>query len=111
MLLGPDPEESGDSDSQQRLQSPHLPSDAASSASRQTSPESITGELALVPPILGASQRLLNRDHYQAYYQVPGVVIRPCIAEFFGLALGLEVVKAVHVAATQGLSLRVSSQR
>eukprot|EP00884_Botryococcus_braunii_P002914 jgi/Botrbrau1/12623/Bobra.0169s0150.1 len=27
------------------------------------------GELALAPPILGGSQRLLNRDHYKVYYE------------------------------------------
>jgi acetyl-CoA synthetase len=27
------------------------------------------GELALVPPILGSSQHLLNRDHHQVYYE------------------------------------------
>ena len=29
------------------------------------------GELALVPPMLGTSQRLLNRDHEEVYFQVP----------------------------------------
>ncbi|KAK9811852.1 hypothetical protein WJX72_011194 [[Myrmecia] bisecta] len=33
------------------------------------SSEALTGELALVPPLLGSSQRLLNRDHFAAYYQ------------------------------------------
>lgn len=32
--------------------------------------EAVVGELALVPPCLGWSQRLLNRDHHAAYYQV-----------------------------------------
>jgi acetyl-CoA synthetase len=36
----------------------------------------VTGELALAVPCLGASQRLLNKDHAQAYYKgmprVPG---------------------------------------
>jgi len=27
------------------------------------------GELALVPPMLGSSQRLLNRDHHKVYYE------------------------------------------
>ena len=30
----------------------------------------VAGELALVPPLLGASQRLLNRDHAAVYYEV-----------------------------------------
>ena len=30
----------------------------------------VAGELALVPPLLGASQRLLNRDHGDVYYKV-----------------------------------------
>ncbi len=29
------------------------------------------GELALVPPMLGTLQRLLNRDHKAVYFQVP----------------------------------------
>ena len=28
------------------------------------------GELALVPPLLGSSQRLLNRDHRAVYFEV-----------------------------------------
>ncbi|KAK9822001.1 hypothetical protein WJX81_007477 [Elliptochloris bilobata] len=28
-----------------------------------------TGEIALAPPLLGASQRLLNRDHFAVYYE------------------------------------------
>lgn len=32
--------------------------------------EALVGELALVAPCLGWSQRLLNRDHHAAYYQV-----------------------------------------
>ena len=32
--------------------------------------EALTGELALLGPCLGWSQRLLNRDHHAAYYQV-----------------------------------------
>ena len=32
--------------------------------------EALTGELCLVSPCLGWSQRLLNRDHHQAYYEV-----------------------------------------
>jgi hypothetical protein len=33
--------------------------------------EAAAGELALVPPMLGTSQRLLNRDHKAVYFQVP----------------------------------------
>jgi acyl-coenzyme A synthetase/AMP-(fatty) acid ligase len=29
----------------------------------------VTGELALAVPCLGVSQRLLNKDHRQAYYE------------------------------------------
>lgn len=32
--------------------------------------EPVIGELALVPPFLGGSQKLLNADHYKVYYQV-----------------------------------------
>ena len=32
--------------------------------------EALVGELALLAPCLGWSQRLLNRDHYAAYYKV-----------------------------------------
>ena len=30
----------------------------------------MTGELTLVPPLMGSSQRLLNKDHFQVYYEV-----------------------------------------
>ena len=70
VLLGPEPESSSSSSSKDRLQIPHLPSSVASDQAR---PEAATGELALVPPMLGASQRLLNRDHYQAYFQVQSI--------------------------------------
>ena len=30
----------------------------------------VSGEFAIVPPFLGSSQRLLNRDHYSVYYKV-----------------------------------------
>ena len=32
--------------------------------------KAVSGELAIVPPLLGSSQRLLNKDHYEVYYQV-----------------------------------------
>ena len=32
--------------------------------------KSVSGEVAIVPPLLGSSQRLLNKDHYEVYYQV-----------------------------------------
>ena len=32
----------------------------------------VAGEFAIVPPFLGSSQRLLNRDHYSVYYKVRG---------------------------------------
>lgn len=35
-----------------------------------------TGEVALGPPLLGASQRLLNRDHFAVYYEVPTISLR-----------------------------------
>ena len=34
------------------------------------SQEAVAGELALVPPLLGSSQTLLNRDHWAVYYEV-----------------------------------------
>lgn len=40
--------------------------------------EAVTGELALVPPLLGSSQRLLNRDHYSVYYKVRPTDIPLC---------------------------------
>ena len=42
-------------------QSAHLGSDGARPA---------TGELAICPPMLGSSQRLLNRDHHAVYFEV-----------------------------------------
>ncbi|DBA69755.1 TPA: hypothetical protein ACH3X2_012479 [Trebouxia sp. C0005] len=36
--------------------------------------KAVSGELALVPPLLGSSQRLLNKSHYEVYYEgMPGV--------------------------------------
>ena len=32
--------------------------------------KAVTGELALVPPFLGGSQRLLNADHHKVYFKV-----------------------------------------
>ncbi len=32
--------------------------------------KAVSGELALVPPLLGSSQRLLNKSHYEVYYEV-----------------------------------------
>ena len=43
---------------------------ASAQQSAHGSGEALVGELALVAPCLGWSQRLLNRDHYTAYYQV-----------------------------------------
>lgn len=44
------------------------------------------GELALAPPMLGTSQRLLNRDHHTAYFEVctPGKLwnYAMCVAVF-----------------------------
>ncbi|EIE19718.1 acetyl-CoA synthetase-like protein, partial [Coccomyxa subellipsoidea C-169] len=34
----------------------------------------VVGELAVVPPLLGSSQRLLNRDHHSVYYKDMDVV-------------------------------------
>jgi len=34
------------------------------------SSRAVAGEFAIVPPFLGSSQRLLNRDHYSVYYKV-----------------------------------------
>ena len=34
----------------------------------------VAGEFAIVPPFLGSSQRLLNRDHYSVYYKVRDVI-------------------------------------
>ena len=38
--------------------------------SAHESGEAVTGELALVPPFLGGSQRLLNADHHKVYFKV-----------------------------------------
>lgn len=36
--------------------------------------KAVSGELALVPPLLGSSQRLLNKSHYEVYYEgMPGL--------------------------------------
>ncbi len=35
------------------------------------------GEIALAPPLLGASQRLLNRDHYAVYYEAGQAFLDP----------------------------------
>ena len=41
--------------------------------------KAVSGELALVPPLLGSSQRLLNRSHYEVYYEVTShVITRSC---------------------------------
>ena len=38
----------------------------------------VAGELALVPPLLGSSQRLLNRDHAAVYYKAgDSSMVRP----------------------------------
>lgn len=42
----------------------------AAASSRSTTAEARTGELAVVPPMLGISQRLLHRDHHKVYYKV-----------------------------------------
>lgn len=39
-------------------------------ASGKGDAKSVIGELAIVPPLLGSSQRLLNKDHHEVYYQV-----------------------------------------
>ena len=41
-------------------------------ASMHGSSAAVAGEFAIVPPFLGSSQRLLNRDHYSVYYKVRG---------------------------------------
>ena len=35
-----------------------------------SSGEQCSGELAITPPFLGASQTLLNADHHKVYFQV-----------------------------------------
>lgn len=42
----------------------------------------VTGELALVPPLMGSSQRLLNKSHCQVYYEV-GLDIICAVSHFF----------------------------
>ena len=44
----------------------HAHSEAACLHSRRA----LAGELALVPPLLGSSQTLLNRNHWAVYYEV-----------------------------------------
>lgn len=39
--------------------------------------EALTGELALLPPMLGSSQRLMNRSHHEVYYQVSARLAPP----------------------------------
>jgi len=45
------------------------------------SQEAVAGELAVVPPLLGSSQTLLNRDHWAVYYEVPtfAVLLPRCL--------------------------------
>ena len=38
--------------------------------SLHASARAVAGEFAIIPPLLGSSQRLLNRDHYSVYYKV-----------------------------------------
>ena len=38
--------------------------------SLHASGRAVAGEFAIIPPLLGSSQRLLNRDHYSVYYKV-----------------------------------------
>jgi len=38
--------------------------------SAHTSLEPCLGELTVVPPFLGGSQKLLNADHHKVYFQV-----------------------------------------
>eukprot|EP00891_Asterochloris_glomerata_P007518 jgi/Astpho2/7518/Aster-02084 len=45
-----------------------------SGAGESTTAEARTGELAVVPPMLGISQRLLHRDHHKVYYKGMPVV-------------------------------------
>ena len=42
----------------------------AAASSMSTAAEARIGELAVVPPMLGISQRLLHRDHHKVYYEV-----------------------------------------
>ena len=42
----------------------------AAASSTSTAAEARIGELAVVPPMLGISQRLLHRDHHKVYYEV-----------------------------------------
>ncbi|CAK0785824.1 hypothetical protein CVIRNUC_009036 [Coccomyxa viridis] len=37
--------------------------------SLHASGRAVVGEFAIIPPLLGSSQRLLNRDHYSVYYK------------------------------------------
>ena len=86
VLLGPEAESGRP---QERQQSPHV-SPATTSMPHQapqTGPEAFTGELALVPPMLGSSQQLLNRDHFKAYYEVWQP---PCLHHFQALTVALD---------------------
>ena len=52
--------------------SPHLNGTSplvVGSAVRAPLPKPCAGELALVPPLLGSSQRLLNKDHGKVYFE------------------------------------------
>ena len=42
----------------------------AAASSMSAAADARTGELAVVPPMLGISQRLLHRDHHKVYYEV-----------------------------------------
>ena len=49
----------------------------AAASSVSAAAEACIGELAVVPPMLGISQRLLHRDHHKVYYEVGPAVLPP----------------------------------
>ena len=48
----------------------------AAASSMSVAAEACIGELAVVPPMLGISQRLLHRDHHKVYYEVSQLCCR-----------------------------------
>ena len=84
-----------------------LGDEAGQRQSRHGSAESFTGELAIVPPALGASKALLNRDHHEAYYAGGALSAMTCRAARPHWA---PVLSAAPAADASGTALRAFGQ-
>ena len=70
-----------------------------------------TGELAIVPPMLGSSSRLLNRDHHGAYFQVGLCTARPRRALLDQVLRRMQVTRCANTSPCHKSSHLVQSQR